>query len=486
MKKRIGVLVALGLVTVLTMTTLVGCGGKSSGGASASSSKEVAKPEKISWYVNVGLNTEQKYQEWKDEYKKKTGIELDYTPMNNNDYKQNLELAFASKKVPDVLNLAGADDLPRYASQGALADLTDLVKASGLITPENKAVWDGVTVNGKIYGVPWEGNTGTITYVRKDWLDKLGLKVPTTYDEYVNMLKAFNTLPKCKARLTRRKLFEDGAVTYLKDFYQESTPEFTKVGDKWVDGLQQDNMKAALQRMKDAYADGLIDQEIITNTTSAARDKWYAGSVGVFNYWAGTWNQSLEDRLKANVKDAQVVALPAISGMKYNIRVPAVTCISKDCKNIEGVFKYFLQYMHDGGEGQVLFENGVEGVHWKQDGDHATMLPNPQNPKEKLPGAYNPAYARLTELKDKTKSVVYDERVTKSLELLKKDGVQQIPQPTSKKLGKINGELTKLKAKSIASIVMGKATIDEGLKTYVSEAKNLGIDEVLKEMNEAK
>ena len=142
--------------------------------------------------------------------------------------------------------------------------------------------------------------------------------------------------------------------------------------------------------------------------------------------------------------------------------------------------------MHDGGEGQVLFENGVEGVHWKQDGDHATMLPNPQNPKELLPGAFNPSYARLTQMKDKTKSVVYDERVTKSLDLLKKYGVQQMPQPTSKKLAKINGDLIKLKAKSIASIVMGKATIDEGLKTYVSEAKNLGIDEVLKEMNDAK
>lgn len=484
MKKRAGVLVALGLATVMTMTTLIGCGGK--GSTAAVSTKDAAKPDKISWYINVGLNSEQKYQEWKDEYKKKTDIELDYTPMNNNDYKQNLELAFASKKAPDVLNLAGADDLPRYASQGALADLTELVKASGLITDENKAVWDGVTINGKIYGVPWEANTGTITYVRKDWLDKLGLKLPTTYAEYINMLKAFKTLPECKVPFTGAKLFEDGAVTYLKDFYQDATPEFTKVGDKWVDGLSQDNMKAALQRMKDAYADGLIDQEIITNTTSAARDKWYAGGVGVFNYWAGTWNQSLEDRLKANVPTAQMVAIPAIKELKYNIRVPAVTCISKDCKNVEGVFKYFIQYMHDGGEGQVLFENGVEGVHWKQDGDHATMLPNPQNPKEALTSAYSPAYARLTPLKDKTKSVVYDERVTNSLEILKKYGEQQIPQPTSKKLTKITGDLTKLKAKTIAAIVMGKASIDEGLKTYESESKNLGIDEVLKEMNGTK
>ncbi|MDR3594526.1 extracellular solute-binding protein [Clostridium sp.] len=483
MKKRVGVLVALGLATMMSMTVLTGCGGKSS---SVSSSKDAAKPDKITWYCNVGLDANQKYKEFNDEYKKETGIELDNTPINNNDYKQNLELAFASKKAPDVFCLAGADDLPRYAAQGALADLTDLVKEAGMITPENKSAWDSVTINGKIYGVPWEVNTGTITYVRKDWLDKLGLKVPTTYDEYINMLKAFKTLPECKAPLTGSKLYEDGAVTYLKDFYQDATPEFTQVNGKWVDGLQQDNMKAALQRLKDAYGDGLIDKEIITNTTSSARDKWYAGSVGVFNYWAGLWDVYLEDRLKANVPSAQMVAIPAIKETKYNIRVPAVTSISKDSKNVAGVFKYFVQYMNDGDKGQTLFDFGVEGTHWKQDGDHVSMLPNPENTQEVLQKAYITPYLSLMPMKDKTKSLVVDDRITKSNDLLIKDGVQQVPQPVSKKLTKINADLIKLRSKIISSIVMGSTSIDDGLASYKSEAKNLGVEDVLTEMNSSK
>lgn len=250
--------------------------------------------------------------------------------------------------------------------------------------------------------------------------------------------------------------------------------------------MQQDNFKAAMQRLKDAYGEGLIDTEIITNTTSAARDKWSAGGIGVFNYWAGTWNVSLEDRLKANVPSAEVVAIPAIKETKYNIRVPSVTCISKDSKNVAGVFKYFVQYMHDGGEGQQLFEDGVEGIHYKQDGDHVSLLPNPENPKELLPNVMTPAYCHLTPLKDKTKSILFDKRVDVSDDILKKDGVQQIPMPISKKLAKINQDLVKLKAKTIASIVMGKSSIDEGLATYKSEAKNLGIEDVLAEMNSSK
>jgi putative aldouronate transport system substrate-binding protein len=488
MKKKVKILVALGLATVMSTAALVGCTGKSSsGGAATTSSKEVKKPDKILWYINVGLSPNQKYEEWNAEFEKKTGIDIDFTPMNNNDYKQNLELAFASKKAPDVFNLAGEDELPRYASQGALADLTELVKASGLITEQNKAAWDSVTIDGKIYGVPFELNQGTVTYVRKDWLDKLGLKIPTTYDEYINMLKAFKTLPECKVPVTGAKLYEDMAVTYLKDFYQDATPEFTKVDGKWVDGLSEPNMKPALKRLQDAYSQGLLDQEVITNTTSACRDKWFSGSVGVFNYWGANWAPQLDDRLKVNVPTAEVVAIPPIKETKnYLLRVPAVTCISKESKNVEGVFKYFLQYMHDGGEGQMLFQYGAEGVHWKQDGDHVTMLPNPESPKEPLQKSFYAPYAAITPMKDKTKNTVVDKRVTAANKVLDEYGVQSLSRPVSKKLAKINGDLIKLKAKSIASIVMGKTSIDEGLKAYESESKNLGIDEVIKEMNGSK
>ena len=31
--------------------------------------------------------------------------------------------------------------------------------------------------------------------------------------------------------------------------------------------------------------------------------------------------------------------------------------------------------MHDGGEGQVLFQSGVEGVHWQQSGNNIDPLP---------------------------------------------------------------------------------------------------------------
>ena len=142
-----------------------------------------------------------------------------------------------------------------------------------------------------------------------------------------------------------------------------------------------------------------------------------------------------------------------------------------------------MQYMHDGGEGQALFENGVEGIHSKQDGDHVTMLPNPENPNELLQKSFYAPYSAITPMKDSTKNTVVDSRVTSSNEILSKSGFQSLTRPASKKLAKINGDLIKLKAKSISQIVMGKSSIEDGLKSYISEAKNLGIDDAIKEMN---
>lgn len=54
--------------------------------------------------------------------------------------------------------------------------------------------------------------------------------------------------------------------------------------------------------------------------------------------------------------------------------------------------------MHDGGEGQVLFEFGVEGVHWEQDGDNVKMLPSLSDLSVTLNKCYTLPSSRITQL----------------------------------------------------------------------------------------
>ncbi|BCJ96411.1 hypothetical protein acsn021_39800 [Anaerocolumna cellulosilytica] len=492
MKRKLVKTMALGLTVAMLGSAFTGCSKKNDTPSSnenpsttgTAQSEEVAKPSNLKFMINVGISLDDGALKWKEEFERLTSIKLDYNgPTATNDYYTNLDLSFSSKKSPDVFSVGG-DKLPFYAAQGALADLTDLYKNSEVLSKIDPALMDSVTINGKIYGIPLEAGGGTITYVRQDWLDELGLEAPKNYDEFIDMLRAFKEKYPDKIPYTAPSLYENEAVIYLREFYQDATPEFTQVDGKWVDGMSQENMKAALQRLQDAYKEGLIDQEIITNTTATCRDKWYAGDIGVFNYWVGTWAQNLENRVQANVPEAKILQLPSIEETKYLQRVPAVVAISSQSKNIEGAFKYFIEYMHDGGEGQVLFQSGVENLHWKQEGDKLIQLPKLSKPEEVAEKAFVSPFYAVTPLNTNDKNIDYDARVNSSIDILKADNAQLTITPLSKSYAKISSDLIALKSSTISEIVMGKTTVEDGLAKYAQEAANLGLDTVIGELNQ--
>lgn len=441
---------------------------------------KVEKPEKIKFMTNVGMKEEDKSDEWVKEFTKLTGISLDLQNVGGKEYYQKLELSFASGDTPDVF-LIGDGKLPIYAGQGALVDLTEWVEGSQVLKAIDPSILDSIKIDDKIYGIPLENGGGPVTYMRQDWLDQLGLKVPTNYNEFIEVLRGFKTIQPNAIPFTAPGLAGESEL-YLREFYQDASPSFVQKDGKWVDGMTQESMVGALTRMRDAYAEGLMDMEVVTNTTSTCRDKWYAGQVGTFTYWAGNWNVSLEQRVQDTVPTAKVTAIPAIAEANYVKRVPAVVSISKLSKNPEAVFKYFVEYMQDGGEGSTLFQYGVEGLHYNKAGNVITSLPKPSKPEEVMEKAYISPVLTVSPVKDTAHEV--DPRINTSLDILNKDGVQAQIIPLSKTLTRINSDLTAAREKTLASIVMGEVTVEEGLANYAKEAANLGIDQVIAELNQ--
>jgi putative aldouronate transport system substrate-binding protein len=123
-------------------------------------------------------------------------ITYDYIPVASGEYNNKLGVTFASGDTPDLVlfpffdpiyfNAVNSDqflplekyfaDSKNYPNLAKIpADTLNLLK-----------------LNGHIYGVPrLRGVPGKTMTIRKDWLDKLGLKVPTTYDELYAVMKAF-------------------------------------------------------------------------------------------------------------------------------------------------------------------------------------------------------------------------------------------------------------------------------------------------------
>ena len=416
-----------------------------------------------------------------------TGIDLVLNHPPHNEYPQKLDLAFTTGEIPDVF-LVSAGQYNRYASAGALYDMTEFYDNSKMKNNMvNQDIVDVCRIKGRLYGIPYSRGNGTLTYVRGDWLKKLGMSVPTNYDEFLAMLRAFKNKnpdglkPKQVIPITGPGLAnkEYPMDIYLREFYQDATPDYVEKNGKWVDGMLQPEMKGALKRMVDAYKEGLIDAEIITNQTSTCRDKFYSGSVGVFNYWAGYWNDRIYNNTKPNVPDVEVLGIPAIKETIYIERPPGIICMSSKVKDPEGIFENFFELINDMGPGQNNFCFGIEGESYVEKDGIKEFLPTKLNPE--VP--YNKVFVDPSLVVTKwTPKWVRDPLTGPSYETFRKTVKQYgLPNP-SEELGKLQTEINQIKMNYISKIVFGDFTVANGLKKYAEEIKKYN-DAVLPDMN---
>lgn len=113
-------------------------------------------------------------------------------------YNQKMGITIASKELPDAF-IVNEQQLKQLVAADLIEDLTDAYKNNandyikGLYDSYDKRVLGRATFNGKLMALPNTqiGQQFNITWIRQDWLDKLGLKAPQTLDELVNIAKTF-------------------------------------------------------------------------------------------------------------------------------------------------------------------------------------------------------------------------------------------------------------------------------------------------------
>lgn len=469
--------------------------GSSTGSDAGSSGGEVEKPEEIFLMVDVSIDDAGKLEDGRtvtdavwDYYEEQTGITVRVLKPPHNEYPNKLELQFRSNDVPDMVEVP-ADKYLGFASQGAFHPLRSYIENSEVFKNADQSLIEAMDYKGEIYGIQKEIGNGNVTYVRKDWLDALGMEVPTTWDEFIEMLRRFrdedpdgngqdDTVPYISAK------FEN--YSYMVDWLQDAEYDFYKNADgQWVDGFSEPAMVEALQRLSDAYQEGLIEPEIFNLSTTDARNKFYTGNVGCFTYWAGSWNENINRELQKNIPTASVVPIPPLADYKFVNRVAPSWClpVMGNAKNPEGVFKYLIEYMYDGGEGQTWATYGVEGVTYEYQDGVMVPLPSPLEPdvQKKTPSK--------TLIEPGLNYVPFDdpfvlpEAQQASNDLFMANMEQAVLVPATKTYLQNSGEFTRMRQEYIAKAMKGEMTPEEAIEAYKAEAEQFGVSTILEEMN---
>ena len=216
------------LTATLAAVMLFGCGGKGDGesqaGQGGEGNEELTQVKVFKSHMGVGTipGADNPHVQYVAE---RTGVEYQLvTTPPGSEPTEYLNLMIASDDLPDILRPIGGIEQTLIRQGGALA-LDDLLPQYAPNVWKNipQEAWDVVrsaSPDGKIYYVPKVFLVPErAPLIRQDWLDKVGMSMPKTTEEYKEVLQAF--------------LDKDPNGNGLKDELPTTGREF----GKWMDHL---------------------------------------------------------------------------------------------------------------------------------------------------------------------------------------------------------------------------------------------------------
>ncbi len=312
------------------------------------------------------------------ELKKKTGVNIEYIHPTSGQGNEQFQILMASDELPDIVNKnwyeypGGPDRLIEDKYIYKLNDIFDKYCPALKKVLAEHPDWDKEikTDKGNYHSFPMfmDEDLLLVAYgqiLRADFLKELNLEVPTTIDEWENVLTQFK----------EKKNVEVPWIGPLQSMLPGFTPAFGiyydwyKDGDTIKYGQAQPQYKEFLAKMNDWYKKGLIDPDFAVPDGNRDRAKLLNGEAGATMAWAGSGlgtlletNKDVEgyDFVGAPFPAEEKGKVPEYSYISKEVGITETTAISRNCKNVELAAR-FLDYGFTD-EGHNVYNFGVEGV----------------------------------------------------------------------------------------------------------------------------
>jgi multiple sugar transport system substrate-binding protein len=184
-----------------------------------------------------------------------------------------------------------------FIKSGYLLDVTNRV------TPEMKsgmfpASWNGVTRNGKIYGMPWLMDVKYFMY-NKDMLQKAGITdPPKTWEELVDQAKIIKQKGIVEFPIIWSWNQKEGVVCDYAVLLYGNGGSFVDASGK--PAFNNDKGVQALTWMKQTIDDGLSNPSSVSSDENAVRDNFIAGQSAFAVNWLFQYSDS-NDASKSKV-----------------------------------------------------------------------------------------------------------------------------------------------------------------------------------------
>ncbi len=324
---------ALMVVLIIIVTSLIGCSqGQEEPDTSGDTWSEEStsettdeKPLKISMTIFRGPKTENSWLE--KELEKELNVDFEFIMLpGGTEAQTKINLLMSDPNtMPDIVWWEGLEkEFRQWVNAGLIVDVLPYLKKHGenilgYYRPETLYLY---YEDGKMYRLPADVAEPCCmtTIIRKDWLDNLGLEVPTTLDEFMQVLRAF-VYDDPDQNGKDDTIGFSGQAREWRSFapfiysFGVKPDAFLLTEDGTVKhGSVLPGMKEALKVLNQAYKEGLIDPTLLT--TNDFNQIFIEGNFGACYRWIASFNPGSTSwvSFKANHPDGEYIPIEPIKG----------------------------------------------------------------------------------------------------------------------------------------------------------------------------
>lgn len=322
-------------------------------------------------------------------WQEQTGVTVEFQHPASGQEKEQFNLIVADGSLPDIMEWQWVKQYPggpeKAIKDGVIIPLNDIfdqycpnIKKYLAENPEvDKMI---KTDDGNYFAFPFIRGEDKLCYtvggfIRQDWLDELGLEVPTTVDEWHEVLTAFKEKKGAEAPLcfdwTNFK--DSNPIAFAFKVGTANGTQFILDDEgKVAFAPAQEGYKEYLMTLNQWYEEGLIDRDIATLNGDQVTAKMTSDKAGASVGWAASRMQLFMTSAQQTNPEYTLVATPTPTtekgatpeyGYVENQFPDVAAAITSSCKNVELAAK-FLDYGYSEA-GHNLFNFGIEGVSYE-------------------------------------------------------------------------------------------------------------------------
>ncbi|MFH5183814.1 extracellular solute-binding protein [Paenibacillus sp. TAB 01] len=306
------------------------------------------------------------------EFEKKTNTKLTVQWVPGGDYADRVNVALAAGDIADLIKIPSITTplFRQMVKQGAFWDLTPYVKDYPNLMSLDAKIWNNTKIDGKNFAVPAGRplDGGGFFSIRKDWLDKLGLQMPTNMDELYTVMKAFKeNAPDGKKDTIG---FTMRSAQMIEEVFTGTVGKWKEKDGKLVNMTLEPEVKESMIYQRKLYQEGLIPQDFPVLKETQYWELATSGRAGVtaetpealFRYTMDQWKKD------PKVAWTPIVSLsPKAGGKQYVSQGSGMNGVLAIPKSVpEAKMKAILSFINygSGGEGLDLTLYGIKDVHY--------------------------------------------------------------------------------------------------------------------------